>query len=122
MGGTRVVDDSLELAHTMVDVLEEKKGEDILILDLAGVASFTNLFVMCNGRSARTLKALSSEVGSAVKEKHNRLPLQVEGDSKSGWILLDYGEVILHLFSPALRDYYALEELWAAGRVVLRMT
>ncbi|MCH7609574.1 MAG: ribosome silencing factor [Chloroflexi bacterium] len=117
-----MVDDSLELAHTMVDVLEEKKGEDILILDLAGVASFTNLFVMCNGRSARTLKALSSEVGSAVKEKHNRLPLQVEGDSKSGWILLDYGEVILHLFSPALRDYYALEELWAAGRVVLRMT
>ncbi len=106
----------------MVDVLEEKKGEDILILDLAGVASFTNLFVMCNGRSARTLKALSSEVGSAVKEKHDRLPLQVEGDSKSGWILLDYGEVILHLFSPALRDYYALEELWAAGRVVLRMT
>ena len=122
MGGTRVVDDSLELAHTMVDVLEEKKGEDILILDLAGVASFTNLFVMCNGRSARTLKALSSEVGSAVKEKHDRRPLQVEGDSKSGWILLDYGEVILHLFSPALRDYYALEELWAAGRVVLRMT
>lgn len=117
-----MVDDSLELAHTMVDVLEEKKGEDILILDLAGVASFTNLFVMCNGRSARTLKALSSEVGSAVKEKHDRRPLQVEGDSKSGWILLDYGEVILHLFSPALRDYYALEELWAAGRVVLRMT
>lgn len=118
----RVLDDSLELAHTMVDVLEEKKGEDILILDLAGVASFTNLFVMCNGKSARTLKALSSEVGRVVKEKYNRRPLQVEGDSKSGWILLDYGEVILHIFSPALRDYYALEQLWARGRVLLRMS
>jgi len=114
-------DESLELAHAMVDVLEEKKGEDILILDLAGVADFTNLFVMCNGRSARTLKALSGEVGRVLKRKYDRMPLQVEGDSASGWILLDYGEVILHLFSPSLRDYYALEQLWAAGRVVLRM-
>ena len=115
-------EDSLELAHTMVDVLEEKKGDDILLLDLTEVATFTNLFVICSGGSERTLKALSNEVRRVVREKHDRRSLQVEGDSQSGWILQDYGDVILHLFSPALRDYYALEQLWAEGRVVLRMT
>jgi len=114
-------DESLELAHTIVEALEEKKGEDILLLDLAGVASFTNMFVICNGGSERTLRALSNEVRRVIKEKYAIRPLQVEGDSKSGWILLDYGEVILHLFSPALREYYALEQLWAEGRVLLRM-
>jgi ribosome-associated protein len=117
-----VPDDSLELAHTIVDTLELKKGEDILLLDIAGVATFTNLFVICSGGSERTLKALSDEVRSVVKERFERRPLQVEGDSKSGWILLDYGGVILHLFSPSLRQYYALEQLWSEGRVVLRMT
>ena len=113
---------SLELAHTIVDVLEEKKGEDILLLDLAGVATFTDLFVICSARSERTLKALSNEVSHVVREQYDRRPLQIEGDPRSGWILLDYGGVILHLFSPALRDYYALEQLWAEGRVVLHMT
>lgn len=112
----------LELAHSIVNALEEKKGEDILLLDLNGVASFTNLFVICSGGSERTLKALSNEVRRMVKDTYDQRPLQVEGDSSSGWILLDYGEVILHLFSPALRDYYALEQLWAEGRVVLRMS
>ena len=56
-----------------------------------------------------------------VKEKFDLRPTQIEGDSDSGWMLLDYGGVILHLFSPDLRDYYALEQLWADGRVVLRM-
>ena len=102
--------------------VEEKKGEDILLLDLTGIATFTNLFVICCGGSERTLKALSEEVRREVQETYSRRPLQVEGDSRSGWILLDYGGVILHLFSPALREYYALEQLWSDGRVVLRMT
>jgi len=111
----------LDLAHTIVDALEEKKGEDILLLDLAEIASFTSMFVICSGGSERTLKALSNEVRRVVKEKYALRPLQVEGDSASGWMLLDYGSVILHIFSPDLRDYYALEQLWSDGRVVLRM-
>ena len=113
--------DLLELAHSIVDALEQKKGEDILLLDLAGIASFTNMFVICSGGSERTLRALSNEVRRAIKEKYSLRPLQVEGESASGWILLDYGGVILHLFSPDRRDYYALEQLWADGRVMLRM-
>lgn len=114
-------DELLELAHTLVDALEEKKGEDILLLDLTGVATFTSMFVICSGGSERTLKALSNEARRVVKEKFDLRPMQIEGDSDSGWMLLDYGGVILHLFSPDLRDYYALEQLWADGRVVLRM-
>jgi len=112
----------LELAHTIVDALEEKKGEDILLLDLAEVATFTSMFVICSAASERTLRALSNEVLRVIKENYGLRPLQVEGDSASGWILLDYGGVILHLFSPAVREYYALEQLWSDGRVVLRMT
>jgi ribosome-associated protein len=111
----------MELAHLIVDMLEEKKGEDILLLDLTGVCSFTDLFVISSARSARTLKALSSEVLRRLKSDHLTHPVQVEGDATSGWVLLDYGGVILHLFSPELRKYYALEELWQNGKVLLRM-
>jgi len=114
-------EDMLELAHSIVNALEEKKGEDILLLDLTRIASFTSMFVICSGGSERTLKALSNEVRRVIKEKYSLRPLQVEGEPGSGWVLLDYGGVILHLFSPDRRDYYALEQLWADGRVVLRM-
>ena len=114
-------DNSLEIAHTIVEALEEKKGEDILLLDLVGIASFTNHFVICSGGSERTLKALSEEIRRVIKDAFDQRPMQVEGDSRSGWILLDYGGVILHLFSPALREYYGLEQLWSDGRVVLRI-
>lgn len=90
-------------------------------MDLSEVCSFTDLFVICTGASERTLKALSGEVQRRVKSQHKHKPLQVEGDPSSGWILLDYGEVILHLFSDALRKYYALEELWSEGKVLLRI-
>lgn len=104
-----------------MNTLDEKKGEDILLLDISEVCSFTDLFVICTGASDRTLKALSGEVQRSVKSLYKRRPLQIEGDSSSGWILVDYGEVILHLFSEALRKYYGLEELWNAGKVLLRI-
>lgn len=113
--------DSLELAHTIVATLEEKKGENILLLDIAEVSSFTDLFVICTAGSDRTLKALSTEVQVRVKKEGVSLSPQVEGDARSGWVLLDYGGVIVHIFSPTLRAYYALEELWAEGQVLLRM-
>lgn len=92
------------------------------MLDLSQVCSFTDLFVICTGGSQRTLKALAGEIQRTVKGRHKASPQQVEGDSSSGWILLDYGNVILHLFSEALREYYALEELWSEGKVLLRIS
>lgn len=109
------------LAHRLVEVLEEKKGEDILLLDLVEQAAFTDFFVICTGVSERTLKALSDEVRTRVKAEFEGALGAQEGDAASGWMLIDYGDVVVHLFSPEMRRYYQLEELWSAGKVLVRV-
>ena len=116
-----MIDDGLTLSHLIVDTLEEKKGEDILLLDLVGICPFTDYFVICTGRSKRTLKSLAEEIQLRLKSQHSIMSRSVEGNAASGWVLLDYGDVILHLFSPALRDYYRLEDLWREGQVLVHM-
>lgn len=116
-----MTDSGLQIARRIVDTLEEKKGEDILLLDLVGVASFTDYFVICSAGSRRTLKALTAEIRKRIKEVHDRLTQGVEGDPESGWILLDYGEVVVHLFAPDVRSYYNLEELWKEGQVLVHV-
>ncbi len=113
--------DALDLARTIVSTLEEKKGEDILLLDLSGVCSFTDYFVLCTGVSERTIRALGDEVQRKVKQAFNLHSRSVEGGASSGWMLLDYGDVIVHLFSSELRDYYKLEELWREGQVLVHL-
>lgn len=112
--------DGLEVARTIVDALEDKKGEDILLMDLQGVAPFTDYFVICTGTSNRMLKALIHTAMDEVRKKHE-LKTKVEGTELDGWILADFGDVVLHLFSPLQRDYYGLEELWSEGKVVLHL-
>ena len=112
---------ALGIAHTMVEALEEKKGEDILLLDLVDVCPFTDYFVICTGISDRTIRSLAEVVRERVKAVHAVGARTMEGDAESGWVLLDYGDVVLHLFSPKLRRYYQLEELWQAGQVLLRV-
>ena len=104
-----------------MDTLDKKKGENILLLDLIGVCSFTDYFVICSGTSERMLRALSDEVRGALKKKHSLQANSVEGKSGVGWTLIDYGDVVIHIFSPAMREYYALEDLWKEGRVLLHM-
>ncbi len=113
--------EALDLAHAIIKILEEKKGEDILLLALEEVCSFTDYFVICSGASERTLRSLSEEVRRSLKRQHNTSAFGIEGEASSGWVLIDYGGVILHLFSPPIRDYYRLEELWKDGQVLLRM-
>lgn len=109
------------MAHTIIDTLDEKKAEDILLLDLIDVCSFTDYFVICTGRSERTVKALSDEIKLKVKNEYAIHALGVEGEASSGWILIDYGDVVLHVFSPTLRAFYQLEELWSEGKVLLHI-
>lgn len=111
----------LSLAHKVVNTLEEKKGENILLLDIKDLGSFTDYFVICDGVSERTLKALSNEVQKAVKQEFSIHAWGVEGKPEAGWILVDYGDVVLHLFSPEQRSYYQLEELWNKGKVLLHI-
>lgn len=111
---------SLELAHSIVNALEEKKGENILLLDLQKVAMFTDYFVICTGTSDRMLDALADGVEDAAREKHT-INGHREGQSASGWVVVDFGQVIVHLFAPEARDYYKLEDLWREGKVLLHL-
>ncbi|MGQ9833312.1 MAG: ribosome silencing factor [Candidatus Villigracilaceae bacterium] len=111
---------TLELAHDIVDALEEKKGEDILLMDLQHITDFTDYFVLCTGTSDRMLDALADAVLEEIHKKHRKKGRR-EGESRDGWVLLDFGDVIVHLFAPEQRDYYRLEDLWSAGKVLLRL-
>ena len=104
----------------MVEALEEKKGEDILLLDIHEIAPFAEYFVICSGSSDRMIDALVQSAVERVKEKHG-LRGRIEGIARSGWVLVDFGDVVVHVFAPEVRDYYRLEELWAEGRVLLHV-
>ena len=109
-----------ELPYAIVDALEEKKGEDILLLDLRGVTELCDYFVLCNGTSDRMLDGLADDLLRKIKTSH-KLKGRLEGESREGWLLVDYGQVIVHLFSPDQREYYSLEELWSAGKPLVRI-
>lgn len=109
------------MAYAVSDILDETKGENIVILYLGEVCSFTDYFVICTGGSERTLNALADAVKTKIKKRHKLRAMKVEGDAQSGWILLDYGDVILHLFSRELREYYRLEELWREGQILVHI-
>jgi ribosome-associated protein len=111
--------DSLELARYIVDVVEDKKAEDIVLLDLRPDAIIADFFIVCNGNSERQLRALADNVRESVKEHYNKLPFSVEGATESGWVLMDYGDIIVHLFLEEKRRYYDLEGLWRSAHVLV---
>jgi ribosome-associated protein len=110
----------LELAHTIVNALEDKKGEDILLLDIKEIASFTDYFIICTATTSRMLNALADGVIEKTREKHKRKG-SLEGKPEAGWLVMDYGDIVVHLFDEDLRRYYKLEELWKDGKVLLRV-
>lgn len=105
----------------LVDTIIDKKGSNILLLDIRDQAIFTDFFILCNGDNDRQIRALTEAVLEAADEKAGEQPRGTEGEPETGWVLVDFGGVIIHLFSPEKRDYYSLEELWARAHVVLRM-
>ena len=111
---------TLEFAHTIVTALEERKGEDILLLDINEISIIADYFVICSGTSPRMLDALLDSVVKDIKATYKMLP-RSEGNAQSGWVLVDYGSIVVHLFSPNRREYYNIEDLWREGRVVLHL-
>ena len=105
----------------MVDSLLDKKGSDILLLDLREHAAFADYFLICNGENDRQLKALAENVTTDAKKNAQTRALGLEGDAAEGWVLIDFGDLVVHLFSPDKRNYYNLETLWDDARVVMRM-
>lgn len=111
---------TLETAHKLVESLAEKKGEKIILLDLQEIASFTDYFIICSGTSERMLNALSDAVVDCAK-KDGGLPARVEGSADHGWVVIDCGDIVVHLFSPTQREYYRLEALWDKGKTLVKL-
>lgn len=100
-----------------VRAAESKKASDIKVLDLTGITSFTDYFVICTGANSRQVQAITDEVGMQLK-KLGEYPISLEGYSQAEWILADYGDLLVHVFSAKAREYYDLERLWRAAKAV----
>jgi ribosome-associated protein len=111
---------STELAHKMVNLVEEKQAEDIVLLDLRQVSIIADYFVICSAATERQTKAILNTLTEEIKQEGVR-PLHVEGDTGGGWLLIDYGDIIVHIFAPAQRAYYQLEELWQHAAMVVKI-
>jgi ribosome-associated protein len=99
----------------------DKKGSDIVLLDLREQSVFADYFLICNGENERQIRALAESVRLDAKHKAGIQALGLEGIPEAGWILIDFGDLVVHVFGPEQRDYYSLEDLWTNAHVVLRM-
>ncbi len=104
----------------MVEAAADKQASDIVLLDVRGVCSFADYFVICSGESERQISAIYEEVGHRLKHE-GILPHHHEGTIDSGWLLLDFGDIIVHIFAPFEREYYQLDELWSQAVPVVRI-
>jgi ribosome-associated protein len=103
--------DTLELAQRAAEAAGDKKGVEIVILDLRSLTTITDFFVICSGTSSTQIGAIADGIGLALKQTGHH-PSHIEGMSEATWVLMDYGDVVVHIFDPHTRAYYALERLW----------
>jgi ribosome-associated protein len=104
--------DSVALADRIAQVASDRKAIDIRVLDLRGIVGYTDFFVICSGNSERQTKAIHDAVYQSLKDEEGLLPRRSEGSRESRWILLDYLDCVVHIFTPAAREFYRLENLW----------
>ena len=112
--------EEIELAHLIVDKLEEHQATEIVMLDLREITPLADYFVICTADSERQARALQELLREELKQEHKTRPLSTEGEPASGWTLLDYNSVVVHIFSKQARAYYRLEELWKAAPGTIR--
>ncbi len=110
----------IEVARRIVEVAEDKKAAEILLLDLTGLTTVADYFVICSGGSERQLDAVADGIVEELRKEGQR-PIGREGTPASHWILLDFGAVVVHILTPPERDYYGLERHWSNARTVLRV-
>jgi ribosome-associated protein len=109
------------LARRIVEIASDKLATDIVLLDIRPVATVADYFVVASTASDRQMQAVVRDLEQTLRNDDGVRPLRVEGKASSGWVLIDYGDVVVHLFSVEQRSFYRLEELWAAAIPLVRM-
>ena len=113
----RLVLSSLERACLSAHVAADNKARDVVVLDMRGITPLYDFFVLANGNSRRQIHTISEEIDAALHREGDKR-LSIEGYEASKWVVQDYGDVVVHVFDPATREYYGLEDLWADARRV----
>jgi len=111
---------ALALARRIVDLASDKKASDIVLLDIGGLTTLADYFVICSAASERQLGAIADGISEALRAEGVK-PIGREGSTAAHWLLIDYGSVIAHVMSPPERDFYQLEKLWADAPLLLRL-
>jgi ribosome-associated protein len=101
-----------EMAAAIAELASDRKALDIIALDLRGMIGYADYFVICSGRSDRQTRAIHDAIHQGMKSEHAVLPARTEGLGEAHWILMDYLDVVVHIFTPETREYYRLEQLW----------
>lgn len=113
--------ESVELARLIVDLALDRKGENVVLMDMRQVSPVTDFFVIINGTSDRQIKAIVDHIAEETRDQHNLRPWRIEGEAGGGWVLMDYGDVVVHTFHPEKRAYYDLEGLWREAPVMVHI-
>jgi ribosome-associated protein len=112
---SRTRGEPLSGAHLLSEIVRlaaDKKALEVVELDLRGVLDYTDFFVICSGNTTRQTKAIHDGILEGLKREHGAIPRRVEGAGRADWILMDYLDVVVHIFTPEARSFYRLEELW----------
>lgn len=107
-----------QLARAAVDAASDKKASDVLLLDIREVTTFADYFVICSGSNRRQIQAIAEAIDEQLSSQGASL-LHREGDADTGWILLDFADVVIHVLGPKEREYYDLERLWSEAKTVV---
>jgi ribosome-associated protein len=113
-----VLVDSALLARAAADIASDKKASDVILLDVRDVTTIADYFVVCSGNNSRQLQAIAEAIDEGLGQQGGRL-LHREGNAENGWVLLDFGDIIVHIFAPKEREYYRLERLWNEAKTVV---
>jgi ribosome-associated protein len=101
-----------QMARAIAELADDKKAIEIVELDVRDVLDYTDFFIVCSGNTDRQTKAIHDGIHAGMKHDHGVLPKRVEGVGEARWILMDYLDVVVHIFTPETRDFYRLEQLW----------
>lgn len=115
-----MVQDTADLARKVMDAALNRQASDIVLLDLREICGFTDYFVICSGESERQLKAICDEIDETLSGE-SITTRRYQGSAISGWVILDLGDIVVHVFTPDKREYYALERVWDKAPTVVKI-